>query len=175
MLACVARLPRAAALPSLLAALVSCGAASPAAPAGETAPRSTESAGAETPAAACLRTASAQRARDPKEPDRIGVKHVLVKYQGAKNAAASITRSREEACLRAIEVRDKLAGGADFAAVVGDYSDETGAASRGGSLGQVVRRELHPSFADAAFELAPRQLSDVVESPSGFHVILRTE
>ncbi len=127
------------------------------------------------PGAACLRTASAQRTRDPKEPERIGVKHVLVKYGGAKNAPASITRSREDACLRAIEVRDKLAGGADFDSVVGTYSDETGAASRGGSLGQVERRELAPPFADAAFELAPRQLSDVVESPFGFHVILRTE
>jgi NIMA-interacting peptidyl-prolyl cis-trans isomerase 1 len=164
------RMTRGAAL--LVAALpLGCGAAPAARPA-ETAAKTTE---AETPAAACLRTAGAQRQRDPKEPERIGVKHVLVKYAGAKNAVASITRSREEACLRAIEARDKLAGGADFAAVVGTYSDETGAASRGGSLGQVERRELLPSFADAAFELAPRQLSDVVESPFGFHVILRTE
>lgn len=130
---------------------------------------------AETPAAACLRTAGAQRAASPKEPARIGVKHVLVKFAGAKNTPASITRSREDACLRAMEVRDKLRGGADFAEIVKTYSDEAGAVTRGGSVGQVERKELAPSFADAAFELDVGMLSDVVESPSGFHVIVRTE
>jgi NIMA-interacting peptidyl-prolyl cis-trans isomerase 1 len=157
----------------LFVALVACGAATPSAPVENGSAK--RGADAETPAAACLRTAGAQRTRGPKEPDRIGIKHVLVKYAGAKSAPASITRSREEACLRAIEVRDKLAGGADFASVVGTYSDDPSAATMGGSLGQVERRELAPPVADAAFELAPHQLSDVVESPSGFHVILRTE
>jgi hypothetical protein len=132
-------------------------------------------AAAETPAAACLRTASAQRTPSPKEPAKVGLKHVLVKYAGAKNAPAAVTRSREDACLRALEARDKLRGGADFAAIVASYSDEAGAATRGGSLGQVERKDLVPAFADAAFELEPSQLSDVVESPFGFHVILRTE
>ncbi len=130
---------------------------------------------AESPAAACLRTAGAQRTRAPGEPDRVGIKHVLVKYAGAKGAAATITRSREDACLRALEARDKLRAGADFAEIVGSYSDETGAATRGGSVGRMERKELEPPFADAAFELSIHELSDVVETPFGFHVILRTE
>ena len=129
----------------------------------------------ESPAAACLRTAGAQRTPAAKEPDRVGAKHVLVKYGGAKGAPAAITRSREDACLRALEARDKLRGGADFGEIVAAYSDETGAATRGGSLGRVERKELVAPFADAAFELDIHQLSDVVESPFGFHVIMRTE
>jgi NIMA-interacting peptidyl-prolyl cis-trans isomerase 1 len=160
-------LPRAALISALL--LSACAPAEPAKTVSSAAPA------AETPAAACLRIAGAQRAVSPKEPARIGVKHVLVKYAGARNAPASITRSREDACLRAMEVRDKLKGGADFAEVVKTYSDEPGAATRGGSIGQVERKELAPPFADAAFELDVGMLSDVVESPFGFHVIVRTE
>ena len=103
------------------------------------------------------------------------MKHVLVEYAGAKRAAPSITRSREEACLRAMEARDKLRNGADFADVVKEYSDEPGAATRGGSIGTIERGDVAPPFADAAFELDVNQLSDVVETDFGFHVIFRTE
>jgi parvulin-like peptidyl-prolyl isomerase len=129
----------------------------------------------EGPAAQCLALASAKRERPAKEPDRISVRHILVKYAGAKKAPASITRTREEACLRAIEARDKVRGGADFVEVVTQYSEEPGAASRGGLLPDVERKSLVPPFADAAFELELNQMSDVVETDFGFHVILRTQ
>ncbi len=156
-------------LASSLFVLSACGGAAPP----PEAPR--PAAAPESAAAACLRTAGAQRTASAKEPERVGVKHVLVKYAGSRGAAATVTRSREEACLRALEARDKLREGADFAEIVGAYSDETGAATRGGSLGRVERKELVAPFADAAFELEDHQLSDVVETPFGFHVIMRTE
>jgi hypothetical protein len=126
-------------------------------------------------AAECFATANAKRARFSGEPAKISVKHVLVKWKGSKNAAASITRTREEACLRAVEARDKIRGGADFDAIVKEYSDETGAATRNGSIGSVERKDLAKPFADAAFELSLNMLSDVVETDFGFHVITRTE
>ena len=157
----------AASLPFVLAACGGAAAPPPEAAHAATAP--------ESPAAACLRTAGAVRTRAATEPDRVGAKQVLVKYSGARGAPAAITRSREDACLRALEARDKLRGGADFGEIVTAYSDETGAATRGGSLGRLERKELVAPFADAAFELDVHQLSDVVETPFGFHVILRTE
>jgi parvulin-like peptidyl-prolyl isomerase len=126
-------------------------------------------------AAACFDLAGAKRVKRTPEPDTVTVRHVLVKYKGAKRAEASITRTRGEACLRALEARDKVRGGEDFEQVVREYSDEPGAASRGGSMGAVHRAELAPPFADAAFELDANQLSDVVETEFGFHVILRTQ
>jgi hypothetical protein len=141
-----------------------------AAPAASAAP-SVDKAAAE----ACIATANASRARFSGEPPKVTVKHVLVKWKGSKNADPKIGRSREEACLRAIEARDKVRGGADFADVVKQYSDEPGAASREGSVGAVERKDVVKPFADAAFELSVGQLSDVVESESGFHVILRTQ
>lgn len=128
-----------------------------------------------TPAAKCLVLAGAPRERKANEPEKVGVRHVLVKYKGAKNAAETIARSREEACLRALEARDKVLGGADFDAIVSEYSDEAGAAGRRGSLGTLPRSELAPPFADAAFELTVGQMSDVVETDFGFHLILRNE
>jgi hypothetical protein len=130
---------------------------------------------AEGPEEKCFALANAQRSKKPGEPDTIQVSHVLVKHTGSKNAPAGVERTRGAACLRALEVRDKLIAGADFDITVSDYSDEPGAASRAGSLGQVHRADVLPAFADAAFELDRGQLSDVVETEFGFHVILRTE
>jgi NIMA-interacting peptidyl-prolyl cis-trans isomerase 1 len=126
-------------------------------------------------AAQCLAVADAKRARNPAEPDRISVKHVLVKYAGAKNAPDGITRTREQACLRAEEALGKLKDGTSFAEVVATYSDESGAATREGSIGTIERGDVAPPFADAAFELKMKEVSEVVESPFGFHVILRVE
>ncbi|WP_438030052.1 peptidylprolyl isomerase [Sorangium sp. So ce233] len=125
-------------------------------------------------AAACLAAATAKREARADEPPRIGVKHILVRHAGAERADGT-TRTREEACLRAMEARDKIRGGADFGEVVAAYSEEAGAASRGGSLGTIERADVLPPFADAAFELDIHQLSDVVETRYGFHVIFRTE
>lgn len=126
-------------------------------------------------AANCIATANAQRAKFSGEPPKVTVKHILVKYSGAKKAEASITRTREEACLRALEVRDKIREGADFEEMVKEYSEEPGAASRGGSVGAVERADVVKPFADAAFELSINQMSDIVETEFGFHLIVRSE
>lgn len=128
-----------------------------------------------TPAERCLAVAQAARSRRADEPAKVSVKHVLVKYAGAKRAAPSVTRTREEACLRAEEARAKLEAGASFAEIVTAYSEEPGAASREGAIGAVARGDVVPPFADAAFELQIGQASHVVETDFGFHVIVRTE
>jgi NIMA-interacting peptidyl-prolyl cis-trans isomerase 1 len=123
----------------------------------------------------CLAVAGAKRARRPDEPAKVTAQHVLVKYAGAKKAAPTVTRTREQACLRAEEARAKLEQGSSFADVVNAYSEEPGAATRGGSLGPIERAHVVPPFADAAFELRAGEVSHVVETDYGFHIILRTE
>lgn len=160
------------ALSSLTAA---CAGAPPKQDGGDGKQEARPSSDAETPAQKCLAIAGAVRDRKPNEPAKVGVRHVLVRYQGAKNAPESITRSREDACLRAMEARDKMLGGADFDEIVKAYSEEAGAAERRGVLGVLERREMAPPFADAAMELSIGQMSDVVETEFGFHLILRNE
>ena len=129
----------------------------------------------DSPAERCLAVAGAKRLRKADEPAKISVKHVLVKYAGAKKAAPSVTRTREQACLRAEEARARLEQGATFADVVNEYSEEPGAKTREGSLGMIERSTLVPPFADAAFELKAGEVSHLVETDFGFHVILRAE
>jgi len=152
-----------------IVALTACGGPSP------SATQSHAAASDDSPSAKCLSIADAKRARKQDEPARITVKHVLVKWSGAKNAPDGMTRTREDACLRALEARSKLEQGASFADVVKEYSDEPGAATREGLVGQVERRDVAEPFADAAFELATGEVSHVVETKSGFHVILRSQ
>jgi hypothetical protein len=121
----------------------------------------------------CIELANVIREPRAGEPDSVHVKHVLVKHKDAKNPREGVTRSREEACERAIVARDKVIGGADFDQVVTEFSDEAGAATRAGELGVVRRSELQKPFADAAFALDLQQMSDVVETDFGFHLILR--
>ncbi|HVH42190.1 MAG TPA: peptidylprolyl isomerase [Labilithrix sp.] len=129
----------------------------------------------DSPSGRCLAIAGAKRERRADEPAKITAKHILVKYAGSKRAPASVTRTREEACLRAQEARAKLEEGTPFGEVVAAYSEEPGAATREGSLGSIERTSVVPAFADAAFELKAGEVSHVVETDFGFHVIMRTQ
>jgi NIMA-interacting peptidyl-prolyl cis-trans isomerase 1 len=113
-----------------------------------------------------------ERARDTQT---IGAKHVLVMHDKSERKPEGITRPRDEAKKRAEECLAKIRGGAEFDAIVVECSDEPGAAKRGGDLGTFQRRAMVKEFADAAFGLRVGEVSDVVESPFGFHIIKRTE
>ena len=141
---------------------------------GEKGATATPSSGAASAEDACLAIADATHEKKGAETEAIKVSHILVEHRDAKNAKSGVTRSRGEACLRAREAQKKLVGGADFAKLVSEYSDSPGV-SGDGAMGEVRRPDLDPKFADAAFQLDRGQMSDVVETPFGFHVIVRTE
>jgi parvulin-like peptidyl-prolyl isomerase len=106
--------------------------------------------------------------------EKIGARHILVMHAKSQARTDGVTRSRAEALVRANECRDKLRQGADFSEMVDQYSDEPGASERGGELGTFARNAMVKPFSDAAFRLKVGELSDVVETPYGFHIIKRT-
>lgn len=116
-----------------------------------------------------------ERERLAKMPTRVGARHILVMHQKSMQKPESVTRTRDEARKRAEECLAALRSGAAWEAVVSECSDEPGAAQRAGDLGVFERGAMVKAFADAAFQLEVRALSDIVETPYGFHIIQRTE
>jgi peptidyl-prolyl cis-trans isomerase SurA len=99
-------------------------------------------------------------------------RHVLVRFAGARNAPPELTRTRDEARAAIDVVRAELLGGADFAALARERSED-GSAERGGDVGTLGRGRLAEAYELAAFALAENELSVVVETEFGFHVIQR--
>lgn len=130
---------------------------------------------APTPAAAPDEAAKPRTARRVEaKQERITASHVLVSYKGAQRAKATVTRTKAEAKKRAEEVLAKAKAGADFAQLAREYSDDS-SATKGGDLGSFGRNSMVKPFADAAFALKVDDVSEIVESEFGFHVIRRTQ
>jgi len=109
------------------------------------------------------------------EPSEIAASHILIQFKGALHAGPDITRSKAEARALAAKVLAKARTGDDFGKLAAKYSDEPDAAARGGSLGHFSRDMMVQEFSDAAFKLKIGQISGIVETPFGFHIIKRTE
>jgi len=69
------------------------------------------------------------------------------------------------------DILKQLKNGADFAQLAKKYSDDKSNAAKGGELGSFGRGAMVPEFEKAAFALHPGQLSDVIRTPFGFHII----
>lgn len=113
-------------------------------------------------------------AQAPGQPQETATaSHILVQYKGSARAKPDITRSKEDARKRAEEARDKAKGaGADFAALAKEYSDGP-SGPRGGKLGTFPRGRMVPAFDKAVFGMGAGEVSELVETAFGFHVIYR--
>jgi parvulin-like peptidyl-prolyl isomerase len=109
------------------------------------------------------------------QPTQIGAKHILVMHDDSQSKPPNLKRTRDEAQKRAREALLKIRGGADFEAMVKEYTDEPGGAERSGDLGTFDRATMVKPFADAAFALKIGEVSEIVETKFGFHIIKRTE
>jgi peptidyl-prolyl cis-trans isomerase C len=101
-------------------------------------------------------------------PERVHVRHILIRAD-EKAPAADKKKARQ----KAEDILKRLQAGEDFAKLAQESSDDPGSKARGGDLGWVVKGQgVPPSFEQAAFALKkPNDLSPVVESQFGYHVI----
>jgi peptidyl-prolyl cis-trans isomerase D len=99
-------------------------------------------------------------------PEQIRASHILFKTDG-KDAAA--VRKVAESVLA------KVKAGGDFAALAKQYSEDDGSKANGGDLGFFGRGAMVKEFEDAAWALQPGQVSGIVQTPFGFHIIKVTD
>lgn len=116
----------------------------------------------------------AKKAPVPPADGKWGAKHLVVMYLGSTRAPATVTRTKAEALARAQEARRKALAGAKFDDLVTQYSDEPSAAARGGDLGIFPAGRMVEEFQKGVEATAVGAISEVVETPFGYHVILRT-
>jgi hypothetical protein len=107
------------------------------------------------------------------EFEQVSARHILIRMQGSpvpvKPGAKDLTP--EEALAKAEDLEKRIAAGEDFAKLAAAESDDTGSAAKGGDLGSFHHGQMVPSFEQAAFKLAPGQVSEPVRSQYGYHII----
>ena len=107
-------------------------------------------------------------------PDEISASHILISYKGADRADSKITRTKEAAKKEAVRIRGLIVNeGKNFAEMAKQHSDGP-SASKGGDLGKFKFEVMAKSFSEAAFALDIEEVSTVVETGFGYHVIKRT-
>lgn len=106
----------------------------------------------------------------------VGAAHILVAYKGALGAPKTITRSKVEARKRADEALKRLRDQkVSFEQLVKEYSDDPLSVPAAGAIGNFERNVMPQAFSDATFDLPVGGISDVVETPRGFHIIRRVK
>ena len=111
-----------------------------------------------------LRANYAQHIDQYRVPDRVKVSHILFKTTG--KSADEVAKLKQTAQ----DVLNQIHKGADFADLAKKYSEDT-TASKGGDLGWIVRGQTVKEFEDTAFSLPPGQVSGLVTTTYGIHLI----
>lgn len=117
--------------------------------------------------------------KESSTPSEIRCSHLLVKHKGSRRPSSwrqeTITRTKEEAQEVLEEYRKQIEDGeATLDELAEKYSD-CSSAKRGGDLGVFGRGQMQKPFEEAAFNLKVGQLSKIVDTDSGLHIILRNE
>ena len=111
----------------------------------------------------------------PPAPVQLSAAHILIMHNESMRRPESVTRTKEEALTLVQEIAKKTkAPGADFGALAKQYSD-CPSAPRGGNLGNFSSPQMVKPFSDAVLALDIGGISDVVETPFGYHIIRRQE
>ncbi|HEV2852382.1 MAG TPA: peptidylprolyl isomerase [Thermoanaerobaculia bacterium] len=101
------------------------------------------------------------------QEEQVHARHILVMVNDQRNDA--------QAQARISQAKTRLAGGADFAAVAKEFSDDTASKENGGDLGYFGRNRMVKEFEDAAFSAQPGKLVGPVKSSFGYHLIEVTD
>ncbi len=99
----------------------------------------------------------------PTQPEAVRLAHILLRVTPSQRVEDSVKAL-------ATKLRQRIVGGADFATISSQYSS-MGAGVNGGDIGYVAREDVVPEFARAAFALGINEISGVVRTEFGYHII----
>ena len=104
---------------------------------------------------------------DPQDLPMVPVKYQLsqICIYPDREAAAVLVREK------LLSLRERIMNGEKFSTLARIYSEDPGSARRGGELGMASKSIFWPAFSDAAMALRPGVISQIVETPDGFHII----
>ncbi len=100
--------------------------------------------------------------------ESVDISHILIQPKAGEEA-------RKVALAKIESIRERIIKGEDFNQLAKDNSEDPGSAARGGDLGFMSRGDFVHEFEETAFNLQPGELSDVVETQFGFHIIRLVE
>lgn len=101
-----------------------------------------------------------------KAPEQVRARHILVHV-----SSKATDEDRKKAKEKIRELRERLNKGEDFAKLASEYSDDPGTKRRGGDTDYFARGRMVKPFEEAAFSLKPGEISDIVETKFGYHII----
>lgn len=106
------------------------------------------------------------RQEEFKTPEMVKVSHILFRFDAAAaDAEKKKLREKAEATLK------KIKAGEDFGKLASDLSDDAGSKTKGGDLGFISKGKTVKPFEDVAFSLKPGDVSGVVETQFGYHIL----
>lgn len=104
---------------------------------------------------------------DPEDLPMVPIKYQLSQiciYPDHENANLAVKE-------KLLSIRERIINGEKFSTLARIYSEDPGSARKGGELGMASKSIFWPAFSDAAMSLKPGVISQIVETPDGFHII----
>jgi peptidyl-prolyl cis-trans isomerase D len=98
-------------------------------------------------------------------PERVNARHILFDTRNKSKEEVAKIKAQAEQVLKQIK------GGGDFAELAKKWSDDPGSKAKGGDLGWVLRGQMVKNFEATTFSLKPKEISDVITTEYGFHII----
>lgn len=110
-------------------------------------------------------------ADNAKDYEQVKARHILIAPKGSPAAQPGKDLTDEQAKAKAEDLRKQIVAGANFDELAKKESDDTGSGARGGDLGSFGRGQMVPEFDQAAFSAKVGELTPVVKTQFGYHII----
>jgi parvulin-like peptidyl-prolyl isomerase len=109
------------------------------------------------------------------QPETLRVSHILLAIRDPRTGQDFSDDVKKDKLKKAEDLLKRIRGGEDFAKLARDFSEDTGSKERGGELPPFPRGQMVAEFETAAFALKTNQVSEVVSTVFGYHIIKALE